>query len=473
MPGFKKSLTSDITFTNSPFYIKYGIPVLLTILVTLIKIGLANYIGFKTPFLLYFGVVILVSRYFGEKAAIGVSVLSAIAATTFFTYPVNILSFNKSFITPTLIFLLECGLIIRVSSALSQSLKTIHENGTRFKTLVEKNSAGIVTINISGKITYCSPSIQNIIGYTDAEFLALPSWQLMHAEEALEIKEQFFRLALHPGKTAVMSHRMKHKNGEWIWIESKMINLLNEQPINAIIANFNDITERISNDKAREDFINVASHELKTPLTSLKAYTQVLISRFRNADETSYSIVNKIDHQVNRVVQMITNLLDVTMLHEKKMNLHVSPFDLNELITEVTDSLQQTSKRHQINMELAPLMNRIEADRERLGQVITNLTSNAIKYSPGAESVDISSRIENEQIIVSVTDYGIGIPKDDQNKVFERFYRVDGAKKMFQGLGLGLFICYQIIEQHQGKIGVYSDEGKGSTFWFSLPLIEA
>jgi len=470
MPGFNRSLLRDSSLMNSPFYIKYGIPVLLIVLATIVKIWLAGYIGYKTPFLLYFGVVIITSRYFGKKAATLATVLSALTVNVFFLYPLDSIIPGKESVIQITIFVLECVLLIRLSGALSKAVTIINEKDVVFKTLVEKSSEGIITINANGNITYCSPSVQNIIGYTDEEFKALPSWYLLHPDEALEVKEQYYRFAAHEGKHAIMTHQMKHKNGDYIWIESKMTNLLGEQPINAVIANFTDITERIFDNKLRDDFISIASHELKTPLTSLKAYTQVLQNRFKDTtDETSLNIINKVEAQVGRVIQMVTNLLDVTSLQQKKISLNVRLFDLNTLVTEITDAMQLAAAKHQIVTELAP-DTEISGDRERIGQVITNLITNAVKYSPNATEVRLTTKIEAGNVILSVTDKGIGVAPKDQQRVFARFYRVPGASKNFQGLGLGLFICAQIIEHHGGEIGVKSEESKGSTFWFSLPL---
>ncbi|EHQ28176.1 PAS domain-containing sensor histidine kinase [Mucilaginibacter paludis] len=470
MPGFKKTFLSGVSLKNVPFYIRYGVPVLLTLVATLTKITLADYIGYKTPFLLYLGIVIITAKRFGAKPAIVVSLLSAVIVNLLFMHPPDYFPITREAILQTIGFLLECTLVIGLSSALTDAVSQIDENDARFKTLVEKSSEGIVTMNVDGKIIYSSPSVQNIIGYTDEEFIHLPTWQLLHEDEASKVREQFFRFASHPNKTLTIIHRMKHKNGNWIWIESKMTNLLDERPINAVIANFTEVTERVLNEKLKEDFIGIASHELKTPLTSLKAYTQVLQHRFKNSeDETSLNIINKIEHQVTRVVQMITNLLDVTTLQEKKLNLHIRDIDLNLLVTEIADAIQQTTKVHRIILQLAPLPT-IPADRERLAQVISNMISNAIKYSPNADAVQVSTRIENDRVIFSVLDHGIGISPSELNQVFERFFRADGAKKSFQGLGLGLFICAQILEQHGGEIGATSKEGEGSTFWFSLPL---
>ncbi|MEO6524049.1 MAG: ATP-binding protein [Mucilaginibacter sp.] len=470
MPGFKKPLLTDSALAKSPFYIKYGVPLLLTVIVTIIKISLTNYIGQKTPFLLYFGVVIITSRYFGKTPAIVITLLSAIAANTFFISPVDPFVFNNDALLQVAIFIGECSLLIALSNALSKAVTIINEKDIVFKTLVEKSSEGIITVNADGKITYCSPSVQNIIGYTGEEFMSLPAWQLLHEDEALEVKEQYYRFAAHPGKHITMTHQMRHKNGDYIWIESKMSNLLGEPPINAVIANFTDISDRIFDNKLREDFIGIASHELKTPLTSLKAYTQVLQNRFRdNTDETSLNIVNKIEVQVTKVIQMVTNLLDITSLQQKKLILNIGLFDLNLLISEIVDTLQSTTKKHNIITELVPVPD-IWGDKERITQVIINLVSNAIKYSPDANTVTISSKVENGSVILLITDQGIGIPKNDLKRVFARFYRVHNTSKNFQGLGLGLFICSQIVEHHGGEIGVESEVGQGSTFWFSLPL---
>lgn len=470
MSGFKKTFISDVSLQKSPLYIRYGVPVLLTMIATLIKIWLSDYIGYKTPFLMFFGVVIITSRRFGVRPAIIVSILSAIIVDVFFMYPFERFAAGKEALFQITGFLLECTLIISLSSELGKAIVRIDENDARFKTLVEKSSEGIITMNVDGKVMYSSPSVYNITGYTDQEFINLSSWDLLHEDEASKVREQFFRFASHANTTINMVYRMKHKNGNWIWIESKMTNLLDERPVNSIIANFTDVTERILNEKLREDFIGIASHELKTPLTSLKAYTQVLQNRFKNGtDETSLNIINKIEHQVSRVVQMVTNLLDVTTLQEKKLSLHIKDIDLNLLVTEIVDAIQQTTKAHRIIPELTPLPT-IPADRDRLAQVISNMISNAVKYSPNADLVQVKTKIENEWVILSVQDHGIGIPQKEVDKVFERFFRADGAKKAFQGLGLGLFICAQIIEQHGGKIGATSEEGSGSTFWFSLPL---
>jgi PAS domain S-box-containing protein len=317
---------------------------------------------------------------------------------------------------------------------------------------------------------YCSPSVEGIMGYTAAELLQHQPWELSHEGEVLDAKEQFYRLASHPGQTVTVLHRVKHKNGKWIWLESRLTNLLNDPSVNAIISNFSDVTDRINLEKQREDFIGVASHELKTPLTSLKAYTQVLENRFRtNADKSSHQIINKIDQQVNRIVIMINDMLDVSSLQAGGLHFNIARFDINALITKTTQTILHTNRTHHFVTGLIPI-GEIPGDQERIRQVITNFVLNAIKYSPDANIINITTTTDGESITVSVKDQGIGISAIDQKSIFEKFYKVGKSQKAFQGLGLGLFICAQIIEMHKGRIGVISEEGKGSTFWFSLPL---
>ncbi len=466
----KNFLTSDITFVKSPFYIKYGIPLILITLATLLKIWLFSTIGSPTPFLLYFSVVIITARYFGRSAAILAMLFATLLSYYYFIPPYYGFSLTRDHIIQTVTFMLECSLIIGLSFALTRATTDVQAKERLFKALVEKSSEGIIMINPEGKRTYCSPSVTTILGYTPEEFINFEAWELGHPDELTDIREQFYRLASHPGKTIVVLHRMKHKDGSWAWIESKITNLLYNPHINAMISNFSNVTERILLEKQREDFIGVASHELKTPLTSLKAYTQVLQQRFKkDTDQTSYSIITKIEHQVNRIIMMINDMLDTTKLQAGKLNSDMSEFDFNGLITDITETLQQTSKTHQIKTELMPLKT-LKGDRDRISQVVVNLISNAIKYSPQADTVYLTSKLEDGKVVLSVRDEGIGIPQADIDKVFERFYRVDNIKNSYQGLGLGLFICFQIIEQHKGKIGVHSEAGKGSTFWFSLPL---
>ncbi len=232
-----------------------------------------------------------------------------------------------------------------------------------------------------------------------------------------------------------------------------------------------DITERKQLERQKDDFLGIASHELKTPVTSIKAYGQVLQKIFtKKGDGISTEMLQKMDAQVNKLTNLIGDLLDVTKIQSGNLVLHEETFNFNRFIEETMQEMQLTTDQHQLVVKLgAPV--EIYGDKERVAQVLTNLISNAIKYSPHAKKIIVQSVKTRDTVTLSVQDFGIGIPKKKQPLVFERFYRVSGSKEdTFPGLGLGLFISAEIIKRQGGKIWVESTEGKGSTFYFSLPL---
>jgi signal transduction histidine kinase len=230
-----------------------------------------------------------------------------------------------------------------------------------------------------------------------------------------------------------------------------------------------DITEQKRLEQQKDEFLGIASHELKTPVTSLKAYTQLLERRFRNAgDGRSAELVQKMDAQLDKLTGLIGDLLDVTKIESGKLIFHVSRFDFDELVREVAEEMQRTTSKHTIMLDLAASVV-FYGDRDRIGQVLINLITNAIKYSPQTEKIVVRTICEQGSIIISVQDFGIGIPAEMQQRVFERFFRVEGDTRMtFPGLGLGLYISAEIVKRHHGSIWVESEEGKGTTISFSL-----
>lgn len=240
-------------------------------------------------------------------------------------------------------------------------------------------------------------------------------------------------------------------------------------PISFIGVSF-DITETKQLQQQKDDFIGIASHELKTPVTSIKAYTQVLERMLlKKGDVVEAGLMKKMDAQLNRLTSLIGDLLDVTKVNSGRLQYNHTYFDFNEMMRAAIEEVQRTSEKHKIQEDLQEI-GLVFADKERISQVVTNFMTNAIKYSPEAPEIIVHSSLAGEDILVCVEDFGIGIAEEDLNKVFEQFYRVSGnMQHTFPGLGLGLFISSEIIRREGGKIWVSSKEGKGSKFCFSIP----
>lgn len=223
--------------------------------------------------------------------------------------------------------------------------------------------------------------------------------------------------------------------------------------------------------RLRDEFMSIASHELKTPVTSIKIFAQILLDMFKDKkDAKPYKYLQKINDQINKQTKLISDLLDISRLRVGKFEFTDEYFSLTDLIEEIGDNIQASSPQHKIIIS-SSLKEKIKADRDRIGQVIINLLTNAIKYSPEANKIVVSIKKKSKQAIVSITDFGIGISRQSQSRIFERFYQADtSSTKTFPGLGIGLYISSEIIKRHGGRLTVKSIKGKGSTFSFSLPL---
>ncbi len=222
--------------------------------------------------------------------------------------------------------------------------------------------------------------------------------------------------------------------------------------------------------RKKDEFISIASHELKTPITSLKGALQILERKFPNNEEMQvvHGFVKKAIKQVDKLVELIGDLLDVTKIQAGKLALRKTTFNLDELINECVDELQSSLQKYTLIIEGDKDVE-IHADRNRLEQVIINLVSNAAKYSPDSEKVIIGITKTEEGVKIAVTDFGIGIAENKIPLLFDRFYRVNESSQKYSGLGLGLYISSEIVKRHNGHINIESAEGKGSTFWFVIP----
>ncbi len=239
------------------------------------------------------------------------------------------------------------------------------------------------------------------------------------------------------------------------------------------VGTFTNIEEQKQALQKKNEFISIASHELKTPLTSIKAYIHLLQKSIKNRvpDEAS-QFLNRTQVQIDKLYTLIADLLDISKIESGKLKFNKKHFLFSDLLKNTIEITQQTYADYDIitkNMADA----KVFADEIRIEQVLINYFSNAIKYSPDKKEVHISTEITPENHLkVCVRDFGIGISKEKQKNLFRKFYRAEDTSTRFQGLGIGLYICSEIIKRHNGTIGVESEPNEGSLFYFTLPVSE-
>ncbi len=233
-----------------------------------------------------------------------------------------------------------------------------------------------------------------------------------------------------------------------------------------------DITARKRDEQRKDDFIAMVSHELKTPLTSVNAYIQMLQAKAeRNLDSFTAGALDKTARQVKKMTRMINGFLNVSRLESGNIHLQYELFQMSSLFAEIEEETHTTISSHNIIFHPSPDI-QLYADKDKVGQVLSNLVSNAVKYSPAQLNVEVSCSEENGFVVVRVKDKGIGILEEDKQRLFDRYYRVsDNQTHTISGFGIGLYLSAEIIRLHKGHIGVHSDYGKGSEFFFSIPQV--
>ena len=343
----------------------------------------------------------------------------------------------------------------------------------RFRLLVQNASDIITILTPEGTILYESEPVEKILGYTTQERVGknILKDTIVHPDD-LKIKANAFKQAVSNKDTPVKTEfRLKHKNGTYRDIEAVYLNMLDDIRIQGVVGNYHDITEQRKLENQREEFVSIASHELKTPVTSLKGYVQIIQDMLSpSEDGLATELLQKLNLQVDRLTSLIKDLFDITKMKEGRMDFKMSNFNIDELISEMVNDIQLASKKHIIVADLQA-KETITADRERIGQALRNLLSNAVKYSPDSDKVIVTSSSDEEKITVYVQDFGIGIDPREHQKLFTRFFRSSSdSVPRNAGLGLGLYIASEIIKHHNGTITVSSEKNKGSVFSFTLPL---
>ncbi len=231
-----------------------------------------------------------------------------------------------------------------------------------------------------------------------------------------------------------------------------------------------EIESRKAAENKKDEFISIASHELKTPLTSIIGYVQLLQRALKKYEDDSVdNYLTRTNTQLGKLQNLINDLLDISKIESGKIEFNKKTFAFNSMLQNAIDIIQQT---HECSiLQTGSVEVDVFGDENRIEQVVINYLTNAIKYSPDCKEVHVESSLTSKnEVYLKVRDFGIGIPKEMQKRLFEKFFRVDGSAHRFQGLGIGLYISSEIIRRHNGTFGVNSTPGKGSEFWFKIPI---
>jgi PAS domain S-box-containing protein len=336
--------------------------------------------------------------------------------------------------------------------------------------VVESSQDSIVTIDLNRIITSWNKGAENLYGYPAEEVVGGPLSVVMLPEDIQDLINKVNDI-IHELTVPIYETVRIHKNGRQADLEILLSPVRDASgTLIGVSTVARDITLRKMQEKQKDDFISIASHELKTPVTSIKAYTEIILEQLeQSGDEVCALMMRKLDLQVERLIGLIRTLLDTTKLTGGEMLLNLEFFDLNALIHEQIETFMLVSDEHYFTFnegDIKPL----PADRKLIGQVLTNIISNASKYSPKGGEIIITSKETGTGVEVSIQDFGIGIPNEVKDKIFDRYFRVsDPMVAAASGIGLGLYITAGIVRQHGGAMWVQSKEGKGATFYFTLP----
>ncbi len=356
--------------------------------------------------------------------------------------------------------------------------KKIKESESRYHQMAELIPDMITNATVNGEIFYYNERWADFTGW-DIERIKKQGWEkLMHPDELPTIKSKW-QHAVKTGTEFEMELRILDKNGDYKWHLNRAVPVKNESgKIFMWLGTTTEIQKIKEEEKRKEDFLKMASHELKTPVTSIKGYTQLMLSMLKNGDQQKFDTIplipglERIDNQVSRLTRLISEMLDLSRMEESKLELQLETFSMNELVDNSVQDLKYTNEEYKIKITHDATFS-VDGDKDRINQVLINFITNAIKYSPDDKNITV--RIFKEDGgngAVSVKDKGIGIDEKDHEHLFKRFYRVSGKEEStFTGFGIGLYLAKEIMERHNGNVAVKSKKGKGSEFIFTLPLV--
>jgi PAS domain S-box-containing protein len=367
--------------------------------------------------------------------------------------------------------------------------RRLDQENTRFRSIIENSYDAVVLIAADGTARYASPSITRIIGYRPEEFAGQNVFRWMHPDDLPATSQTFTELLQHPGASQETTFRYQHKNGSWRWIHGTGMNLLAEPSVQAIVGNFQDVTEERRLEQAlreraaeleeagrrKDEFLAMLAHELRNPLAPIRNAVEV-INRLGSSEPNLERCRAVIERQVNHMTRLVDDLLDVSRITRGKIQLEHQPVELANVVTRAVEASRPLidPRRQQLSVVLPDEPLQVEGDATRLAQVVANLLNNAAKYTGEGGHIELAVERQGCQVVLRVRDDGMGIAADLLPRVFELFTQGDRSLARSEGgLGVGLTLVKELVERHRGRVEAFSDgPSRGSTFVVRLPLLE-
>ncbi|HEY5370873.1 MAG TPA: chemotaxis protein CheB [Hanamia sp.] len=354
--------------------------------------------------------------------------------------------------------------------------ENLKESEARFHQVADLLPAKVTTANPDGGVTYYNKAWLDYAGMSMKELKDFGYHQIMHPDEVEEFQKSL-REAAKTGSVLEMEMRFMDKNAQYRWHLNRAFPLMdNNGNLKMWIGATADIQEQKRREEEKNEFINIASHELKTPLTTTKLYIHLLKENLsekgllkKDHDDDNSIFIQKAEKSIERLQLLIAELLDVDKIQLGKLDLNITTFNFNEMLDDGIEDVQISTYNHTFLKE-GVISEPYKGDKDRLQQVVINLLTNAVKYSPESYKVFITATEEKGMIKVAVKDHGIGIRKENLNKIFDLYYREEANSRPFQGFGIGLSISSEIVKRHDGEIWAESEKGKGTTVYFTLPI---
>jgi PAS domain S-box-containing protein len=345
----------------------------------------------------------------------------------------------------------------------------LFKNGQEFKILAENSPDIIAHFNKDLRYIYVNPALEKFLNMPAKEIIGKNNTELGLPLKMVSKYDHKMKRTFETGRVQKTTFSFTVKKTEKFFLSWFVPELNKSKVVTSAFSITRDISEFKKIEKKKDEFLSIASHEIKTPLTSLKGYVQILKKEFSSDNSLVYEYLEKMDSQIDRTVKLINELLEISRVQSGKIKLNKKYFSLNKLIKDTIENIQSTVNTHEITFEINNNVY-VYADKDRISQVLINLLSNAIRYSPHANKINVRLKSSKKKVTVYVQDFGVGISSKQQSKIFHMFYRVSNSDiQASSGLGVGLFIAAQIVKCHNGEIHVKSQENKGSTFYFTLP----